>query len=125
MKYLDIIVDYDIIIIQTISVKYPDNDDNCFFPPEWSKSILCPIHKKGETNDPNNYRGVSLLSEFSKIFTFILNRRLKPWSEANDVIGNEQAGFRKQHTTIDQIFCLYTLITKYLRRTLIRSIRRL
>ena len=89
--------------------------DNGFFPPEWSKSILCPIHKKGETNDPNNYRGVSLLSEFSKIFTFILNRRLKLWSEANDVIGNEQAGFRKQHTTIDQMFCLYTLITKYLR----------
>ena len=89
--------------------------DNGFFPPEWSKSILCPIHKKGETNDPNNYRGVSLLSEFSKIFTFILNRRLKLWSEANNVIGNEQAGFRKEHTTIDQIFCLYTLITKYLR----------
>ena len=55
--------------------------------------------------------GVSLLSEMSIIFTFILNRRLKAWSEANDVIGNEQAGFREQHTTIDQMFCLYTIIT--------------
>ena len=50
-----------------------------------------------------------------KFFTFILIRRLKSWSEENYVIGNKQAGFREQHTTIDQIFCLYTLITKYLR----------
>lgn len=55
------------------------------------------------------------MTEISKLFTSILNRRLKLWSEANRVIGEEQAGFREKHTTIDQIFCLHTLITKYLR----------
>ena len=51
----------------------------------------------------------------SKIFTFILNRRLKTWCETNDIIDDEQAGFREQHMTVYQIFCLHTLITKYLR----------
>ena len=31
------------------------------------------------------------------------------------IIEDEQAGFREQHTIIDQIFCLHTLMTKYLR----------
>ena len=86
-----------------------------YFPPEWSSSIISPIHKKGNENDQKNYRGVSLLSEMSKIFTSIINTRLKIWCETNNVLGEEQAGFRKQHTTIDDVFCLHTLITKYLR----------
>ena len=51
----------------------------------------------------------------SKIFTSIINTRLKIWCETNNVLGEEQAGFRKQHTTIDHVFCLHTLMTKYLR----------
>ena len=102
-------------IVPYLSTLFNFYFEHSFFPAEWSMSILCPIHKKGETDDPNNFRGVSLLSEISKNFTFILNRRLKAWSEANEIISNIQLGFREQHTTIDQIFCLYTLRTKYLR----------
>ena len=47
--------------------------DSGYFPPEWATSILAPIHKKGSKDDPNNYRGVSLLPEISKIFTSIIN----------------------------------------------------
>ena len=86
-----------------------------YFPPEWLSSIISPIHKKGNKNDPNNYRGVSQLSEISKSFTSIINTRLKIWCETNNVLGEEQVGFRKQHTTIDHVFCLHTLITKHLR----------
>ena len=85
-----------------------------FFPSEWSKSLLCPIDRKGNINDPNNYRGISLLTEISKIFTSIINKRLKRWVETNEIIGEEQAGFREQHKTVDQLFCLYTIINKYL-----------
>ena len=91
--------------------------DSGYFPPEWAASILAPIHKKGSKDDPNNYRGVSLLPEISKIFTSIINNRLKVWCDTNEKIGEEQSGFRKDHSTIDSMFILHTLITKYLRHT--------
>ena len=31
--------------------------ENLFFPEDWSTSLITPIHKKGDTNNPNNYRG--------------------------------------------------------------------
>ena len=51
--------------------------ENGYFPPEWATSILAPIHKKGNIDDPNNYRGISLLPEISKIFTSVISNRLK------------------------------------------------
>ena len=36
------------------------------FPEEWTKSIIVPQHKKGDCDNPDNYRGISLLSSLSK-----------------------------------------------------------
>ena len=46
------------------------------FPAVWSKSVIVPIFKKGDDDNPDNYRGISLLSIVSKVFTAILNKRL-------------------------------------------------
>ena len=35
------------------------------FPEEWTKSIIVPLHKKGDCDNPDNYRGISLLSSLS------------------------------------------------------------
>ena len=45
------------------------------FPAEWSKSVIVPLFQKGDANNPENYRGISLLSVISKVFTSILNQR--------------------------------------------------
>ena len=37
------------------------------FPDEWSLAILHPLHKKGDINVPDNYRGISLLNICSKM----------------------------------------------------------
>ena len=41
-------------------------------PDDWGLSIICPIYKKGQMSDPNNYRGISLIDCLAKIFTRIL-----------------------------------------------------
>ena len=90
--------------------------DDSFFPEKWSYALISPIHKFGDKNKPENYRGISLQSVLSKIFASILSKRLKTWCEINNVIGEEQAGFRPSRSTIDNIFCLQTIVQKYLRK---------
>ena len=85
-----------------------------YFPLRWAVAIVVPLHKKGDVNKPDNYRGISLLSITSKIFTGILNRRLYSWSEENEKINVEQAGFRRSHSTIDHIFTLHSMISNCL-----------
>ena len=59
------------------------------------------------------YMHVSLISVISKIFTKILNERLNLWADNAKIKYEEQAGFRVGYSTVDQIFNLYSLISKY------------
>ena len=86
--------------------------DSSSYPAEWCKSIIIPIFKKGDENNPDNYRGISLLSIVSKVFTAVLNKRLYTWAESEDKISREQAGFRKNFSTVDHIFTLVSIIRK-------------
>ena len=88
--------------------------DTGVYPQGWSEAILCPLHKQGPTNNVENYRGISLLSVISKVFTKILNQRFIKWAESNNKQHEEQAGYRKMYSTIDQIFNLYAITQKYL-----------
>ena len=80
-------------------------------PYDWTIGIIKPIYKnKGCNLDVNNYRGITILSCFGKLFTCILNKRLNLFLETNEILGNEQAGFRKNFSTTDHLFTLYVII---------------
>ena len=86
------------------------------FPSAWSKSIIVPIHKKGDPTNPDNYRGICLSSIFCKVFTSIVTARLQSWAETNNLIVEEQAGFRAGYSTVDNMFILQGIIQRYLSR---------
>lgn len=88
--------------------------DTGVYPKQWCQSLIFPLHKQGDTNNPNNYRGISLLNIISKLFSSILNKRLSLWAEKNGLIPQCQAGFRKNYSTIDHIFTLQSIVKKYL-----------
>ena len=77
-----------------------------YFPEFWSESIIVPIHKKWDAESPGNYRGVSLLSVVSKIFTYDLNKRLTGWIKDGNKVSKEQAGFRAGYSEY-RIFIVY------------------
>ena len=47
-----------------------------YFQESWSEGLILPLHKKRSVDSVENYRGITLLSVISKLFTRILNNRL-------------------------------------------------
>jgi len=85
------------------------------FPEVWSKGIILPIYKnKGDVKDPDNYRGITILSCLGKLFKSVINRRLNLYLESNNILCEEQAGFREGYSTIDHIFSLKLIVDFYL-----------
>ena len=83
-------------------------------PADCCQSVIRPIYKnKGDIDDPNNYRGISLLSCFGKLFASCLNRQLTIFIEKN-IVQAEQAGFKADFSTIDHVFVLQSLADMYL-----------
>ena len=119
------------------SGKAPDNDG---IPPELIKhcktTLLLPLHEvlcqcwqegavlqdtrdsniitlyknKGERNDCNNYRGISLLIIVGKVFTRVILIRLQKLAER--IYPDSQCGFRAEQSTIDMVFSLRQLQEK-------------
>ena len=84
-------------------------------PKEWCLGIIKPLYKKkGSAADPDNYRGITLLSCISKLFTAMINYRLTNYLEGIGVIGCEQIGFREGYSTMDHLFVLSSIINLYL-----------
>ena len=86
------------------------------YPEAWTETIIQPLHRKGSIHEPDNYRGISLLNVCSKLYSHIINKRLSRWAEDHDVLGDIQAGFREDHSTINHIFTLFSMIQRQLLR---------
>jgi hypothetical protein len=71
------------------------------FPMRLKFSEIKPIFKKGDKNDTANYRRVSLLTSFSKIFEKVIYKRLYQHISNNNhhILVDEQFGFRQASST--------------------------
>jgi len=84
------------------------------WPEQWTKSILVTIPKKGDLTDCANYRTIALITHLSKILLLVILKRLTVILE--ECLSQEQAGFRKDRSTIQQILTLRLIAEKYLER---------
>ena len=66
--------------------------------------------------DPNGYRGISLLSAVYKVFCTVLRMRLESYLEGNQLLCEEQNGFRKERSCIDNIMMLTMIGRKIIKR---------
>jgi hypothetical protein len=83
------------------------NEQTC--PISWCKSVICPIFKKGDPEDPSNYRPICLSEVLRKCFEKCILQALQTNLGEPD---SRQGGFRKKRGTIDQIACLDTAIKR-------------
>lgn len=67
----------------------------CNYPTRFKEAIVLPLFKgKGSLVDPNNYRPIASLLSISKLFEYVLKRKLMSGIEAKNVLDNNQHGFR-------------------------------
>ena len=86
------------------------------FPNELKKAKIIPLYK---ANDPmlfNNYRPISLLPLFSKLFERIMYNRLIKFINKHKLLYKYQFGFRKDHSTYMALIILIDKITAALDR---------
>ena len=82
------------------------------WPSAWTQSIIVPLPQKGNLKCCSNNSSISLISNPSEILLRIIVNQRRP--QAEEIIAEEQAGFRKRRNTVAQIFNL-TLLTEQFR----------
>ena len=69
------------------------------FPKRLKIAKVTPLCKSGPTHKTTNYRPISILSSFSKIFEKIICNRLNNYFSTHNVLTKEQFDFRNKHAT--------------------------
>jgi hypothetical protein len=77
-------------------------------PKDWNTGVIVKLPKKGDLANCNNWRGITLLSISSKIFSRIILQRIT--TAVDGILRQEQAGFRKGKSCIDHIFTLRQIL---------------
>lgn len=80
-------------------------------PKNW-KTIIVPLYKRGEKEQVESYRGISLLCSAYKIYAEILRNRLEKETEDKRILPESRSGFRRGRSTIDNIFILNHLVQR-------------
>ena len=74
------------------------------FPDKLKIAKVKPLHKSGKTSEPINYRPISILPSFSKVFEKAAAVRLKKYLLTNNILTDAQHGFRLGFNTTTALF---------------------
>ena len=80
------------------------------FPDLWKCANVSPVHKKNSKQEMKNYRPISLLPLFAKIFGRILFLHIHNFFTSNGLITENQSGFQPGDSVTNQLICLVNKI---------------
>ena len=66
------------------------------YPEKWKLSLITPIHKSLDINNPVNYRGIAVADCLSKVFCKILNDRIIEYLKSTTFWKPNQNGFMEK-----------------------------
>ena len=89
------------------------------YPDDFKKATIVPIHKNGDTINKSNYRPISLISNFAKIFEKLIKVRLTSYLNKHKILSDRQFGFCDGISTNDAI----AYVTSFLYNSLDKSLK--
>ena len=91
------------ILAEPLSQIFQQSFDSGILPDDWKTANIVPIFKKGDRTNPANYRPVSLTSVPCKIMESIIKEKLMKFLESNELLSNEQHGFRSGRSCLTNL----------------------
>ena len=90
--------------------------ENCknkgIFPQIWKQANVVPVHKKSSKQLKQNYHPISLLPIFGKILEKLMFDSLYEHLNVNNLLNQNQSGFRPGDSTINQLLSIvHTIFT--------------
>ena len=86
-----------------LSLLFNNSINNGKFPQLFKHATVIPIHKKGPKDEISNYRPISLLNVFSKIFEKLMKKYLLQFLDSKNILHPNQFGFRRALSTFDAL----------------------
>ena len=87
------------IIVQPLTLIINQSLTSGIYPDKFKISKITPLHKKDDRTVISNYRPISLLPTMSKIIERIMHSQLYAYFNENNLIAEQQYGFRSHHST--------------------------
>ena len=81
-------------------------------PNRWKEANICGVFKKGDKNDPANYRPVSLTCVCCKILEHIIHSHVMKFLDKHNILTDSQHGFRAKRSTETQLLLTINDISK-------------
>lgn len=105
------------LLVQPIAYLFNQSISTGKFPNKLKSACIIPLHKKGPKTDLNNYRPISLLNIFSKIFEKIMKIHLVSFLDRNSILNENQFGFQAGKSTLDALIKFSTQVYSELDRS--------
>ena len=109
-----LVKDCKFIFAQPLTYIFNKSLETGHFPEVWKVSRICPVLKSGEASKVENYRPISLLSNFSKIFEIIIHSYIYP--AVRNFISIHQHGFVNQRSTVSNLITFSQFVSHKLEK---------
>ena len=76
-------------------------------PDDWKIGNITPVHKKGKKELVENYRPISLTSLVVKTLERLIYNRVFAFVDSNNLLSNQQYGFRPVYSCTSQLILLF------------------
>ena len=93
-------------ILKPLILLFENSTKSSYYPDIWKKSNIIPVHKKNDKQLVNNYRPISLLPIFGKIFEKIIFNRIYNFLSEECLLNQNQSGFRPSDSCVNQLLSI-------------------
>ena len=96
----------DKLLIKPLMLIFKKSIRSSYYPDIWKKANVVPVHKKNDKRLVNNYRPISPLPVFGKIFEKIIFNKIYNYLSKENLLNPNQSGFRPSDSCMNQLLAI-------------------